>query len=59
MENLENLRMNFINMKRHPLRGYVQNISRTWRVSQKCGDYHLKTFEGKWYVSFVLIFEMP
>ena len=40
-------------------REYVQNISRTWRVRQKRGDYRYKTSKGKWYVSFISVFQMP
>ena len=40
-------------------RGYVQNISRIWRVRQKRGDYRYKTSKGKWYVLFISVFQMP
>ena len=52
---LENLWMNFLNITRQLQR----DIYRTYRelgVSQKCEDYNLKTCEGKWYMSFELMF---
>ena len=52
---LENLWMNFLNITRQLLR----DIYRTYRelgFRKKCEDKNLKTCEGKWYVSFELMF---